>query len=301
MRIDVLRPVALLLLLGLPLAGQANVVVWESANSKIDTTNYTGLGESWWFANFGNPNPVVGATTDSFEARNLPSWIRLETRHSFIGKDDTGVGTDATPRTGYSFVENSSGTAGGDTVGGQPNFNTLTLPNGVSGVSGQVREIQQGLNNTSTQAFLRILPGAPDSFRLWVVTDNGSGANFSSDRRLRVSLRNTNGPPLYAGDLSVSEAEALPGGVALIGTGSLPAANNGTADAWSFLLSGVQLNDVVAIRPTGSNVSGSYASFSGIIIQAIPEPSSMLMLAAIVGLGGGWQAVRIRRKKVAGV
>jgi hypothetical protein len=283
-----------------PLSSMANVVVWESGNSKIDTTNYTGLGESFWFANFGNPNPVVGATTDSFEARNLPSWIRLETRHAFIGKDDTGVGTDATPRTGYSFVENSSGTAGGDTVGGQPNFNTLTLPNGVSGVSGQVREIQQGLNNTSTQAFLRILPGAPSSFRLWVVTDNGAGANFSSDRRIRVNLRNTTGPPLYPDSGSAVEAEALPGGGA-IGSGLLPAANNGTADAWSFLLSGIDTNDIVSIRPTSSAVTGSYASFAGIVIQTVPEPSSVLMLATIVGIGGGWQAVRIRRKKSAGL
>ena len=219
----------------------------------------------------------------------MPSWIHLETRHAFIGKDDSGVNSDTTFRTGYSFVENGTQTAGGGTVGGLPNtFNRLTLPDGLSGVSGQVLELQQGLNNTTTQLAIRILDGAPESFRIWVVTDNGAGTSFNVQNRIRVGLRNTVGPPTFeGGDTLQVEAEALPGGFRLAGqAGSIPAATNGLADAWSFLLNSVEENDLVTIRPSGGAGFTNYAGFAGLIIQPIPEPASATMVGiALAGVG----------------
>lgn len=267
----------------------ANTVVWEAASSLVDTTNYSGIGPYYWFANFNNPAPTsfpaVGAT-DASEARNLPSWLHLETRHDFIGKDDSGLNSDSTFRTGYSFVENSAGTAGGGSVGGLSNFNTLTLPDGSSGISGQVLELQQGLNNTTTQLAIRVLDGAPESFRIWVVTDNGAGTGFNVQNRIRVGLRNTSGPPTFeGGDTLQVEAEALPEGLRLIQDGSASYANNGIADAWSFKLGGVEPNDIITVRPTGGAGFTNYAGFAGLIIQPIPEPATATTIGlALVGL-----------------
>lgn len=269
---------ASLLLLASATTAQANTVSWEAANSLVDTTNYSGVGPYYWFANFNNPTAVTGAATDASEARSLPSWLHLETRHAFIGKDDSGLNADSTIRTGYSFVENGAGTAGGGTVGGQSNFNTLTLPSGLSGISGQVLELQQGLNNTTSQLAIRVLDGAPDALRIWVVTDNGAGANFNIQNRIRINLRNTDGSPNYADVGGTVEAEALPEGLRLIQAGSAAYANNGLADAWSFKLGGVQANDIITVRPTGGAGFTNYAGFAGLIIQPIPEPATATML-----------------------
>jgi hypothetical protein len=272
------------LLLATTLA-QANTVTWEAANSLVDTTNFSGVGPYYWFANFNNPTAVTGATTDASEARNLPSWLHLETRHAFIGKDDSGLAADSTIRTGYSFVENGAGTAGGGTVGGQPNFNTLTLPGGLSGISGQVLELQQGLNNTTSQLSIRVDAGAPDALRIWVVTDNGAGANFNIQNRIRINLRNTDGAPNFADVGATIEAEALPEGLRLIQAGSAAYANNGLADAWSFKLGGVQANDVITVRPTGGAGFTNYTGFAGLIIQPVPEPATATLIGlALVGL-----------------
>jgi hypothetical protein len=74
-------------MLGGQSAWAGNIVTWDSANSKIDTTNYTGLAPYYWFANFNSPNPVTGQPMDQNEARNLPSWIKLESRSDCIGRD----------------------------------------------------------------------------------------------------------------------------------------------------------------------------------------------------------------------
>lgn len=262
-----------------------NLVSWDSASSLINTTNYTGLGQYYWFANFNNPTPsptpvslTVGAPLDDHEARNLPAWIRVESRSAFIGKDDSGLNSDTTIRTGFSFEESANGSS--KSIGGQSNFNVLTLPDGATGLSGQVFDPIPGLATTASMAQFRILPGAPTSFRLWVITDNGAGANFQSEARLRVRHAATVGAPGYATSGTEVDAEALPSGKRLIEAGSDPAANNGIADAWAFRFDDVAADDVITIRPTSA--SGSFAGFSGFIIQAVPEPSTALL--AVCGL-----------------
>lgn len=253
----------------------ANLVTWESTNSLIDTTNYTGLAPYYWFANFANSSAVTSAGMDQNEARNLPNWIHLETRPACKGFADDCSTADGTLRTGYSFTETGVG-GGSSSTGGQPGFNDLTLPVGTLGRSGQAVDTGSGFDTSTSMMEFRILSGAPDAFRMWVVVDNGAGANFNMESRLRVNLRDTNGPPDYTGDIDTSEAEAKPGGFRLIETGSDPRANNGIADAWSFLLSGVNENDLVIVKPTSTGFT--YGAFAGIMIQPIPEPSSMVLI-----------------------
>jgi hypothetical protein len=252
----------------------AHLATWDPATSLVDTTNYNTLGPYYWFANFANPSAVTGSSADNHEVRLLPSWIHYETRSAFIGKDDSGTTSDNTSRTGFSLVENATGTVGDTSIGGQAGFNSLTLPNGATGTSGEITDSLSVTGNTSSFLEFRILPGAPDAFRIWVVTDNGAGLNFQDQARLRVSIRSTTGAPLYAGDLDVAEAEALPGGVRI---GQTPTGHDGTADAWSFLLSGVTTDDVVIIRPTSA--AASLPAIAGFIITPVPEPSSIAMLA----------------------
>lgn len=260
----------------------ANMVVWESANSLLDTTNYNGLAANYWFANFANSTAVTGAGMDQNEVRNLPNWIHLETNPACKGFADDCSTADSTTRTGYSFTETGTG-GGSSSTGGQSNFNNLTLPNGSSGISGQAIDTGSGTGTTTSFLTMRILPGAPSSFRMWVVLDNGSGTNFNSQGRLRVNLRNTTGGPAYGGDSDTAEAEALPGGLRLDNAANANA-RNGIADAWAFLLSDVGTDDIVTVRPT--SLAGSYGAFAGIMIQAIPEPTSVVLAGlGLCGLG----------------
>jgi hypothetical protein len=276
----------------LPAVGMANGVVWEANRSKIDTTNYASLPATYyWFANFqtGALTPVTGAGMDSNEARNLPSWIHLETRPACKGFADDCTTADATIVSGYSFTETGLG-GGSSSTGGQAGFNDLTLPDSTFGRSGQAVDTGSGVGTTTSMAALRILAGAPESFRMWVVVDNGVDPNFNSQARLRVNLRDTTGPPGFGDASAAVEAEALPGGFRLITAGSDPRANNGVADAWSFKLSGVNLHDRINIRP--SSAGGDFGAFAGIMIQVVPEPSSVMLLM----LGAVGTLISMRRR-----
>jgi hypothetical protein len=258
----------------------ANSSVWEAGNSLIDTTNYAGLAPYYWFANFGNANNVSNQPMDQNEARNLPSWLHFETRSACIAKDDGCVTADATNRTGFSFSENTTTLAGATSSGG-PAFNTLTLPNASTGASGEAFDTLNSTGNTSSMMSMRILAGAPSSFRIWLVTDNGPG---TQQARARVNLRNTTGPPLYGGDSDQVSGEALPGGQRLDNAVN-PLAHDGTADAWAFLLSDVNTDDVVTFQMTGG--VGVLPGFSGFMIQVVPEPTSASLLA-LGAVSFGW-------------
>jgi hypothetical protein len=260
----------------------ANSAVWESGTSLIDTTNYTGLAPYYWFANFANASAVTGAPMDQSEVRNLPSWIHFETRPSCIGMADDCTTSDTTNRTGFSFSENTTNLTGATSIGGQPTFNNLTLPNAATGRSGEAVDSLSATGNTSTMANFRILAGAPTSFRMWVVTDNGDvgGGVYQDQARMRVGLRGTGGPP-YTSDLDQVSAEALPSGQRI---GNIALGHNGIADAWAFLFGDVNPDDLVTFQV--SSAANSRPAFAGFMIEVVPEPASMvLVLLGTIGVG----------------
>jgi hypothetical protein len=273
-------------------AQAVNTISWEAANSLVDTTNYNGLAPYFWFANFNNTTAVTGAPMDDHEARNLPSWLHLETRPGCIGMADDCTTADSTNRTGFSFTESPPN--GSTSIGGQTLFNMLTLPDGSSGISGEAVDSVSGVVGTSSMLAIRVLDGAPSSIRMWVVTDNGTGPNYHDQIRMRVNLRdNTVGPPDWddSGDMDQVEAEAMPSGQRI---GNTPEGHNGIADAWAFRLDGVNLHDIITVRPTAlGGIPGDLSGFAGIMIQVIPEPSSAMLLL-LSGIGFIWTGLRRR-------
>lgn len=264
----------------------ANLSTWEAANSLVDTTNYNGLAPYFWFANVGSPTATSGQPMNQNEVSNLPSWLHFETRPGCIGKADDCTTADATNRTGFSFSENSTTLVGATSSGG-PAFNTLTLPNGVTGVSGEAFDTLNTTGNTSSMMSMRVLAGAPSAARIWVVTDNGPG---TQQARVRVNLRNTTGPPSYGGDSDQVSAEALPNGARLDNAAN-PNAHNGTADAWAFLLSDLNADDIITFQITGG--AGVLPGFAGFMVQGVPEPGSLALLLFGVATGAG---LRLRRR-----
>jgi hypothetical protein len=141
---------------------------------------------------------------------------------------------------------------------------------------------------------IRILPGAPNAFRIWMVTDNGVGQNFHVQNRMRVNLRDTAGPPLFDMDADQQEGEALPNGERLNHASNIAQTQNGIADAWAFRVSGANANDILTLRPTSAGgIPGSLPGFAGFMITVIPEPSSGLLLA--LGIFGASLHARRRR------
>ncbi len=273
-------------------ARAANAVTFELGNSLIDTTNYNGLAPYYWFANFGNASSTSGQPMNLNEAKNLPSWIHLDSNPACVGTADNCSTPDNTYRTGFSFVENTTAdppgpppypNAGGTSTGG---FSTLTLPNGSTGTSGQAVDTVTAQAGQSTHLlYLHILPGAPSALRIWVVTDNGTQAGnaaYQEQARQRVSFRHNDDAANSFPDSSDAEqvdAEATNGGR----IGQFAEGHNGIADAWSFLFTDVNANDFITIRPTaaGGGVTGfpqNRPAFAGIMIQAVPEPSSVMLM-----------------------
>ncbi|HEX2476404.1 MAG TPA: PEP-CTERM sorting domain-containing protein [Lacipirellulaceae bacterium] len=222
-------------------------------------------GASALLLNYNSAFAATGLPLNFSEARNLPSWIHLGTNPACSGFADDCSTVDTTDATGFTF---SAGTTG---TGGESSFNILTLPDGTTGLSGQALSTASG---TDSFAHFRTLSGVPDSFRMWVVVDNGADPNFNSQSRLRVNIRNTSGPPAFTPEGSAdSTGEALPVGTDSLphrlidGTLSDPNANNGTADAWSFLLSGVTEHDYITFQMTGNG--SDKAAIAGFMIEPL--------------------------------
>lgn len=279
-RSSVLGALSVALAIGLGTSAQSATNVAASvADNLLDTTDYSVLGANtgYWFANFGNPNAVTGAPTNSFEVSNLPFWIHLDADPAHSGMDDTGTNPDGTDYTGYSFETVSNST------GGQPGWNVLTLPDGTTGLSGAAVDADNPSNNVDNWIKLRILPGAPTSATMWVVTDNwGTGAvNADPLSRLRVRTKLLDAGFNDVGD--IDQVDSIPGN---------PVPNNGIADAYAFALTNMAPGDGLLIR-ISSGASPSHGSIAGLMFNPIPEPSSAVML--LLGAAGcGW--ARLRRR-----
>jgi hypothetical protein len=258
--------------LGVDSARAATTVAASPANNLIDTTDYSvlGAGTGYWFANFGNPSAVTAAPMNSFEANNIPSWIHLDANPAHLGKADDGTTADSTEYTGFSFGDDSPAS---NSTGGQPGWNTLTLPDGTTGLSGAAVDVSNASSNTDNYVFMRILSGAPSTATMWVVTDNWGSSATNADplSRLRVRTKLLDGGFNDIGD--ISQVDSVPGS---------PLPNNGIADAYAFKLTGITPGDGLVIRI--SSAATGHGSIAGVMFT--PEPSSIALLTVgLIGFG----------------
>jgi hypothetical protein len=67
---------------------------------------------------------------------------------------------------------------------------------------------------------------------------------------------------------------------------------NGSPDVWSWVYTGFQSGDIIKLQ-LNSGVVGEQASIAGIMFDAVPEPSSgLLLLIGVIGCG----FARLRRR-----
>jgi hypothetical protein len=144
--------------------------------------------------------------------------------------------------------------------GGHTTWAFLTLPNGETGLSGAVVDSATANNSNNTIRQLDLGPGTPSQFLFHIVTDNTAGQHDPASR-LRARAEET-------GVFDVSGPNTPTG---------LAANMNGTPDVYTFLYSGMTDNTFIKLQ-LNSGVVGETASIAGFMFDAIPEPSSAVLV-----------------------
>jgi hypothetical protein len=216
-----------------------------------DVTNFspsgTNMGQAgYWFAQFNAQVPITNAAVNNNDRNALPSWILPDFN-------------TASPT--YSFGSSTF------SRGGESSWNTLTLPNGETGLSGSLVDPQATNNSNNSLNHLVLGAGTPSSFLMHVVVDNANGQVLDANR-IRARAQNPSGTV----DLAQQQS---PGAAAF----------NGTADVYTWKYSGwspadwlkIQLNSGAAAVPGG---------FAGLMFDVVPEPASAGLFAlGAIGLG----------------
>jgi len=224
-----------------------------------DVTNYSPTGMNvgtagFWFPQFNAQSFVTNQAVNSNHVNQFPSWI-LPNFNS----------ADTTANTGYSF-SSTDYSEGGDT-----NWNTLTLPNGVTGLSGELVDSNTANNTNNTIGQLLLGSGTPYEFLMHIVVDNTATTNLHRDAG-RVEARGayTVGT---TNDTNVNNQQN-PG----------LAGFNGVADVYTFRYTGWNPTEILKVR-LNSGIVGERGGIAGLMfdVTIIPEPSTALLL--LVGFG----------------
>jgi len=250
------------------------VVAISTAGVSSNTTDYSASGLDiagfdagnlgYWFANFGTSSPETMQPVDQNDANGLPSWITVDFNPSNA--------------TTYSFSSAATST------GGQAGYNTLTLPDGTSGLSGQLVDNLNASGTSSSTLLTRWMfgPGVPSDFYLSVVLDNHGSATPPDGptvvNRLRGSHRSAASPG--------SGPEATYDGLA--------AGANGTADVYTFFLTGAEVGGqfTVQLRTLGNVAATADTALAGVMFSGVPEPSSLILV-----LGGLFSYALLSRRR----
>ncbi len=228
----------------------ANATVTPTSPTYTDTTDYSASGASigragFVFFNWDAPSPTGGFGASIVNQNvndQLPSWLELDydpNSADFSFGNDTGLETFA--------------------KGGINTWDTLTLPDGTSGLSGALVDPASDGNTNNTISALYVRPGGPTTFWVHIVVDNTNGEHDPASRlRAREDA-----------DGASSRLNSIP---------DLDGATAGHgADVYSFLYTNVQGNDFLKIQ-LNSGVGGEDASIAGFMIDVIPEPTSAALL-----------------------
>ena len=258
LRIDIsLRTVCASLIVGLASVPILQAQSITHLGTSVDQTNYSATGlnigtAGFWFPQFNAPAPVTNALLDANDVIQFPSWVLPD-----FNKANTG-----TP--GYSFCLGGAGDCYSE--GGNTTWNTLTLPDGTTGLSGSLVDPASANNSSNSIRSLLLGPGTPGDFLLHIVVDNTNGAH-NPDARLRARGQG------FAPAFDISGPNDPP-----------PSTYNGTADVYTFRYLGFKNGDIIKLQLNSGNVSAA-AGFAGLMFDvAVPEPSSALLL--LIGVAG---------------
>jgi len=238
---------ALAALVGVAQAAGAATLTFVGKTTDVTDFQAAGFGTAgYWFPQFGAASPVTDADYDNNDRNALPAWLGVTFPQNRF--DD-----------GKSFDEVSF------TRGGEPAWNTFTLPDGEIGLSGSVVDPTTDNNSNNTIKGIEILANAPPSFLFSIVVDNTNGEHDPAGR-LRVR-------------------DFIGGNIDLTPPGP-PGSFNGIADVYTFRFDGyAALSGDPAVPFNGfrvqfnSGVDGIDGGFAGLMFDAIPEPGAGLLAA----------------------
>jgi hypothetical protein len=198
----------------------------------------------YWFPQFDAPSPVEGRPTGENVRDGLPSWAGpLNHATSIL---DPNFSTRTFSQDGPARSK-----------GGQAAWNTLTLPDGETGLSGAIVDPHTIGNSNNTINRIQLNAGVPATFYFHVITDN---TNFEHDPTNRLRARGR------AGGVDI-EANTYPQ------TANLHF--NGIADVYTFRYDGFAMGDFIKLQLNGDPTKEG-ASFGGFLFDETFAPTPVI-------------------------
>ncbi len=225
----------------------------------LDQTDFQALGfgqAGYYFAQFSASSPITERAPQDNMRFALPSWASMQfditqSDRTFSGdagffSGDPGDPLDEVAPFGNPLV------FGVYSKGGQPAWDTFTLPNGELGLSGSLVDEHTQNNSNNSVNRIQLGTGTPSSFLLRIVVDN-TNQEHDPAGRLRARGDTNNVDPV---DVDVNLA-----GLTF----------NGTTDVYTFRYDNFVAGDFIKIQ-LNSGVVGESAGFAGIMFDLAPEP-----------------------------
>ncbi len=209
-----------------------------------DQTDFKDLNfgtRGYWFPQFNATSPRSDKPTDENQVNRLPNWAGPMT-HMEIWQ-------------WWKFPQRTFSQDGPSrSKGGWPTWNTFTLPNGQTGLSGIILDPHAANNVNQIVNRINLGPNTPSSFLLRIVVDNSDFKHNSINRiRARGEHNGNNIDP---------NTYPVPGSTSF----------NGVADIYTFRYDGFDNGDFIKIQfngmPGGTNNGGAGgASFAGLLFD----------------------------------
>lgn len=229
-----------------------------------DQTNFQALGygqAGYYFPQFGANSPVTHRPTWENMRFNPPSWTGFQ--FDSTQADRTFSLDAAQPPYNILFGDQTDPmdrvapfgnplVAGVYSKGGQSTWNTLTLPDGTTGLSGAVVDEWATANSNNTVNRIQLGAGTPSAFLLRLVVDN---TNLEHDPAGTLRARAESGGQADASLLTF----------------------NGIADVYTFRYDNFVAGDFIKIR-LNSGVAGEAPSIGGFMFDVVTEALPSLLI-----------------------
>lgn len=258
-----------LLAVGMPAARAQEALLITYLGVSYDQTNLERLNigrAGYWFPQFDAPEPVAGRPTGERALDALPQWV-APLNHwgevTDIGCEPAEILAGCLPTF---FFRSFSQDGPARSKGGQPAWNTFTVPGGRAGLSGAIVDPHTAGNSNNTINRIQLKGDVPPTFYFHVVTDN-TALEHDPTRQLRA--RGNMGP--IDEDSRQVDTDVFPDMCDLT--------FNGIADVYTFRYDGFTSGDYLKLRlegdppDEGTDVSMSGASFGGLLFDVAFDPA----------------------------